>query len=108
MEGINPKTLNDKIRLRKCLKLKKYAPGIPDEKIKEIYDFLKNPRCKVILTPEMLYFIYINKAVKAFVVTPSMLGQHYDRIELSTHIYNITTFTSGSSSSSGCGGCSGF
>lgn len=107
MEGINPKTLKDKIRLSKCLKLKKYAPGITDEKIKEIYDFLKNPKFKVILTREMLYFINNkDKAVKAFVVTPSALGQHYDRIELSTHIYDVMTFTAGSSSGSGCSGCS--
>ena len=114
MEGINPKTFKDKVRLSKCLKLKKYAPGIPDAKIKEIYDFLENPKFKVILTPEMLYFINDkNEAVKAFVVTPSMLGQQYDRIELSTHVYNVMTFTSGRTShsggsgGSGCGSCSG-
>ena len=110
MEGINPKTLKDKIRLSKCLKLKKYAPGIPDAKIKQIYDFLKNPKFKVILTSEMLYFINDrNEAVKAFVITPSMIGQQYDRIELSTYIYNVLAFTSGhsSGSSGGCSSCSG-
>ena len=108
MEGINPKTFKDKVRLSKCLKLKKYAPGIPDEKIRQIYNFLDNPKFKVILTPEMLYFVNDrDEAVKAFVITPSMIGQQYDRIELSTHIYNVLTFTAGSSSGSGCSGCSG-
>ena len=109
MEGINPKTLNDKIRLKKCLKLRKYAPDISDEKIKEIYSFLKNTKYKVILTAEMLYFINDkDKIIKASVVA-SQIGQQYERIELSTYAYTMiksrTNYSSGGGCSS-CGGCS--
>lgn len=108
MDGINPKNLNDKIRLKKCLKLRKFAPGIPDNKIKEIYDFLEKQGNKVILTTELLYFVNEkNEPVKACVVNPSTIGLQYEKIELSSYNYHVVPKSKGHYSSSGCSSCSG-
>ncbi|MBR3934659.1 MAG: hypothetical protein IKJ68_12240, partial [Clostridia bacterium] len=86
MINIKTETAKDKVRLKKCLSLRKYAPGLSDEIIAEIYEYLKDDKSKIVLSPEMLCFLdYKDTIKKARVIAHDVDVFRYDRIELTNY-----------------------
>ena len=58
MLNIKPKTYNDVVCLSRCMELKKYIPDLTDEKIEEMYEYIKkDSENKISVTPEMISFV---------------------------------------------------
>ncbi|MBR1970288.1 MAG: hypothetical protein IKA17_08010 [Clostridia bacterium] len=110
MLNIKPKTYNDVVRLSRCMELKKYIPDLTDEKIEEMYEYMKkDSNNKISVTPEMISFVNASgETESATVLETAPTGISFDHIILGAAAYNVMQRPTGDSSGCGssCSGCS--
>jgi len=55
--NVKPKTYNEVVRLARCLEVDKYFPGLPDQTIEEMYNYIcTHPEYSITITRSMIFY----------------------------------------------------
>ena len=109
MINIKPKTYNEAVLLARCLQVRQYAPGLMDEVVENMYNFLsENPGNRVGIADGIIYFETptdkIGEVIKRDVYSV-VTTEKFKQLILGAQVFWLST-VSDTSDSSGCG-CGG-
>lgn len=105
MISIRPKTYNEAVLLARCLQVRKYAPGLRDEVVENMYKFLsEHPLNKVGIAGGVIYFQKsTGEKTDVYSVAPI---EGFGQLIMGASCFALNMISNNTSDSSGCG-CGG-